>query len=271
MTRFSKGASIAVLGDSSATLYTQADPKMTSRRAGHLPWSELITAPGDAGTTSVSLARVAQSLSQGMAGPYQALTELRPDVIVMAHGGREGIVRIPRRLEWLRCYADATAGESWRNRFVARPLWRVLLASLSRRSRLTARVLHGLHIRPVQSDAELYRQELQDAVTWMVESLGARVVLVTTFPWRQSFWPWFPHVLEANDRAAEMIAARWPGRVSVVELRGELSGAHYSTDGAHLSIEGHIKAASLISQHIAAMTAAESLTAHAQRGCAAVA
>lgn len=244
---------IAVLGDSSATLYSQEDPHQTLRELGAQPWPEAMTRVAEPTRLEVlNLARVGQRLCDGLKRRYQSLPDFAPDVVVVMHGGREGILGLPRALGWLRSYAHSGAPSSG-NRFldlIRRPLWRALVGLVDRRPRLAQRLLWPLGIRPVQSDTTLYREQLEELVRSAVEDLNADVVLLTTNLGYQSYWPIFRHILAANDATAGSLADRYPDRVSVLELRPQLATSAFAEDGAHLTPQGHWQAAHIVWDHV---------------------
>ena len=100
---------IAVLGDSSATLYSQEDPHQSLRELGAQAWPEAMTrVAAPARVEVLNLARVGQRLRDGLDRRYQSLPDFAPDVVVVMHGGREAILGLPRVLGWLRGRSSAS-------------------------------------------------------------------------------------------------------------------------------------------------------------------
>jgi hypothetical protein len=176
------------------------------------------------------------------------IPERRPDVVILSHGAREALMALPRKLNWLRCYAYGSgfSRRRWLVRAIRRPIWRALVAMIERNSRLTAKLVWVAGLRPVQPDSELYRRTLESALAEFVDGLGAHVVLVTAYTWRNNYWPLFHHIRRRNDAVAAEAAARWPGRVSVLPLTERLAAADFHTDGAHLTHDGHGRGAAAV-------------------------
>jgi hypothetical protein len=267
---------VAVLGDSSATLYTQEDPREMVRTHGAKPWPELLerfAAPGRVQVTS--LAGVGQQLADGLAGPYALLAHARPDVVVISHGGREGVVGLPRALGWLRCYAHEEAPYRGSHRLrqrIRRPIWAALVRLVDQHPRVAQRLLWPLHVRPVNPDVAGYRADLERTVNDLVAA-GAHVVLLPSYIGHQSFWPVFRHIVEANDAFALKLAARSGSEVSTLTLRSRLACEDFAADGAHLNVAGHRRAAELVWSHLAqvAPSLLPALPSQAARRTAAVA
>lgn len=246
---------VAVLGDSSATLYTQEDPFERSRADGARPWPELLENYAAPGAMCVSLlAGVGQQLADGLAGNYEVLDRLAPQLVLVSHGGREGVVGLPRALGWLRCYAHNEAPYRGRHRvrqLIRRPIWAALVRLVDTWPRLARAVLRLANVHAVRADVDGYRADLDRTVSQLVER-GAHVVLMPSYIGFQSYWPVFRDIVAANDRTATEIARRYDGKVSVVTLIDHLGESDFASDGAHLSIEGHRHAAELVWAHLAA-------------------
>ena len=258
---------IAVLGDSSATLYIQ-DRAERARAQAALAWPQLLSSRDLGRPVAVaSFAGVGQRLDDGLAGPYQGLDTFRPDVVVVSHGGREGIVALPRALAWLRCYAHDEAPYRGSHRLrhrLGRPIWSTLVAAITRWPRLMRIALWPLNIHAVQRDTRRYRAHLEQLVRHLVDDQGAHVVLMTTFIARQSYWPVFFDILAANDATAKEIAAAFPDRVSVLALMPDLTEQDFTADGAHLTPEGHRRAAHIVAAHLRQVTCTSSRRVPAQ-------
>ena len=248
------GLSIAVLGDSSATLYYQ-DPVERAAVAGAPSWPELLSRLIGDDVTVTNLAGVGQQLSQGLRDRYALLDSLRPDVVLISHGGREGIVALPRLLAWLRCYAHNESPYRGRHRLrqrIRRPLWAALVTSVTRHPRLCRALLRPLNIRPVDADTKRFRRDLQELVAGLADR-QARVVLMPSFLGHHSFWPLFPDVVAANAATFRDVAAS-DDRVSLLDLQPRVVDEDFTGDGAHLTVAGHQRVARMVVAHILELT-----------------
>ena len=244
---------VAVLGDSSALLYIQDRVERENARDA-LAWPHLLSTSNVGRPVQVvSFAGIGQQLEQGLAGPYDTLAEFAPDVVIMSHGGREGIVGLPRALAWLRCYAHNEAPYRGPHRLrhrLGRPIWTMLVAAISKWPRLMRMMLWPLNIHAVQPDTRRYRAQLEQFVRRLVHEHGAHVVLMTTLIARQSYWPVFLDILAANDATAAGIANAFPGRVSLLPVMPDLTEQDFTADGAHLNPQGHRRVADMVAAHL---------------------
>src|SRR5437763_642644 len=234
------GLRITVLGDSCATLYYQ-EPVERAAVAEAPAWPDVLPAVMDAAEVAVTnLAGVGQQLSQGLESRYAALDSLRPNVVVISHGGREGIVALPRLLAWVRCYAHNESPYYGRHHIrqrIRRPLWAAFVAAVTRHPRVCRTLLRPLNIRPVDGNTHRFRTQLTELVARLVEQ-QAQVVLMPSFLGHHSFWPLFTDVVAANTATFRDVAAAFDGHVTVLDLQPCVTDSDFTGDGAHLTVAG---------------------------------
>ena len=193
-----------------------------------------------------NLARSARQIGE-TAGLLPETVALRPDVVVIAHGVTEGIVRprtaalrlVPprwRRIGWLdpRPYYSRRPGKRAYQKAESAIRWRV------------KNLLIGVYGGATLTSAPDFERTLADTVETLLRQTGARIVLLTPGGIDGRFYPGSPASLRGSGESIERVAlnARQNGRVTVCRLAGLLDEwGDFLDDHFHPNAVGHARIA----------------------------
>lgn len=213
---------------------------------------DLLAEGGDAVELDV---RISRGL-HGTVRDVDLISAKQPSVVILAHGAREAVLRLPRHMRRLPASPIATDEEA------ARPALVRLLSSLRRFTWYgLIRTLalpqwywlgRALGLRPGMTPLE-FDNALGNVVKQLVDHTGATVVLAMSGLHRVTVFPLSYPTALAGRATAVQIAAQHPGRVIAVDLNGVLTDPDdFAWDGSHYSAGGHRKAAEAIMAAVAA-------------------
>ena len=231
---------IVVLGDSFATAYglpprTRAFPQRLREIFGEA-------------ARVTSLARQGKMID-GTHASLDAIISLRPHVVIVTHGGYEGIFKHTFPLKQLATDLVVTHPSNPRGllRSLKQGLFSVLSAILmSSHGDGAARVL-GL--RPKMS-AAIFSTLFLDVVTQILQQTGAKIIVLLPYPLHVNQFPFSRRTIAAN---MSFLRGLEDGD-RVVTLDGEtefrLSLENFVSDRCHLSEKGHLEVALRLEEQI---------------------
>jgi hypothetical protein len=230
----SKRLTVAVIGDSRATNYAadesvKAFPDVLAELAGdHFEVR--------------NFARVAWRLDKYLKD-FDEITDWRPDIVVNAFGGREGMYRLPKYLKRFPCDPTGSIrGTSWGKNlpmaWLRRQAWRGVVYLLQNRPAAGERVMQMMKAN-VYRTPEQYRQALLS----LMERLSPwrpQTVFMLPLITKIGEHPYSPSAKAAIAEVSLDVAAQFPDLISTWDPKTEVDfSGHFLPDRVHLTAEGH--------------------------------
>lgn len=241
---------LAVLGDSVATSLGLAESK------GHWPSVIRGSRPG---LRIVSFAKVAGQINQSAARIDEVINAM-PTAVIVAHGGRECLMRTTTALRLIKTDPRLPARLNARGivRSVRRTLYRRVLDELTHeRPRLLTAFIR---LRP-NLDAARFAELLDEIMDGILHRTTAPIIVLIPRGHSMGFHPWSTAAVAAVH---ECLRAwdQHDDRVTVVDMGVDFEEdpTAYQLDGVHLSLLGHRRVAVTLLEALARAEAAPAPT-----------
>ena len=224
---------VAVLGDSVATSLGLPESR------GH--WPSVIRASRP-GLRVVSFAKVASQITDS-AARIDEIIAASPSMVVVAHGGRECLLRTTSALRLIKTdpHLPLTATPRGVVRGARRAVYRRVLNELTGERR---RVLTPLmRLRP-NLDAARFADLFDEIMSAVLDRTDAPVIVLIPHGHAMGFHPWSTAAVAAVQEHMRVWGDR-DARVTVVDTGDEFASdaSAYQFDGVHFSPDGHRRVA----------------------------